>query len=51
MSPVCQTELCIVKLLISEYITCTVFICELVHRKMNKKNVKSPAQYKFITAI
>lgn len=40
MSPVCQTAKNIVKLLISEFIACTVFIFELVHRR---KNFKSPS--------
>lgn len=48
MSPVCQTAQNIVKLLISEFITRTVFIFELVHRR---KIFKSLFQYKFITTI
>lgn len=33
MSLVCQTALCIVKFLVSEFITCAVFVCGLVHRR------------------
>lgn len=48
MSPVCQTAQSIDKLLISEFITCTVFIFELVHIR---KNFKSPFQSTFITVV
>lgn len=48
MNPVCQTAQNIVRLLISEFITRTVFIFELVHRR---KIFKSLLQYKFITTV